>query len=35
VAKQQLEIEALNIAPGVPVSLGWDARHAWLLPRAA
>ena len=35
VQKQQHEIEALNIAPGAPVSLGWDARHAWLLPRAA
>lgn len=35
VQKQQHEIEALDIAPGKPVSLGWDARHAWLLPNAA
>jgi spermidine/putrescine transport system ATP-binding protein len=33
--KQQREIEALNLAPGPRVRLGWDRRHAWLLPEPA
>lgn len=34
VQKQQHEIEALDLHPGNSVSLGWDDRHAWLLPEA-
>ena len=35
VQKQQHEIESLGLVPGLPVRLGWDPRHAWLLPQAA
>jgi spermidine/putrescine transport system ATP-binding protein len=33
VQKQQHEIESLALVPGRKVRLGWDARHAWLLPQ--
>jgi spermidine/putrescine transport system ATP-binding protein len=33
VQKQQHEIESLQLVPGRRVRLGWDARHAWLLPQ--
>lgn len=32
IQKQQHEIEALDLAPGRPISLSWEPRHAWLLP---
>ncbi|WP_395346903.1 ABC transporter ATP-binding protein [Variovorax sp. UC122_21] len=35
VQKQQHEIESLELAPGRRVSLHWDPKHAWLLPRNA
>jgi spermidine/putrescine transport system ATP-binding protein len=32
VQKSQHEIEALGLVPGRKVRLGWQSRHAWLLP---
>jgi spermidine/putrescine transport system ATP-binding protein len=33
VQKQQHEIESLQLVPGRAVRVGWDPRHAWLLPQ--
>jgi spermidine/putrescine transport system ATP-binding protein len=33
VQKQQHEIESLGLVPGKRIGLGWEPRHAWLLPQ--